>query len=31
MTRVTPVTYAELVAGLRRHGFAGPFPGGKHL
>lgn len=31
MTRLTPLTHAELVAGLRRHGFAGPFPGGKHL
>jgi len=31
MTRLTPTTHAELVAGLRGHGFAGPYPGGKHL
>ena len=31
MTRLTPTTHAELVAGLRRCGFAGPYPGGKHL
>ena len=31
MTRLTPVTHAQLVAGLRRNGFSGPFAGGKHL
>lgn len=31
MTRLTPVTHADLVAGLRRHGFTGPFAGGKHF
>jgi len=31
MSRLTPVAHAELVAGLRRHGLAVSFPGGKHL
>jgi hypothetical protein len=31
MTRLSPTSHADLVAGLRRHGFEGPFSGGKHL
>jgi predicted RNA binding protein YcfA (HicA-like mRNA interferase family) len=31
MTRLSPIDHAELVAGLRRHGFNGPHAGGKHL
>lgn len=31
MTRLPPIDHADLVAGLRRHGFEGPYPGGKHL
>lgn len=31
MTRLTPVTHGQLVGGLRRCGFSGPHPGGKHL
>lgn len=31
MPRLSPITQAALVEGLRRHGFAGPYPGGKHL
>jgi predicted RNA binding protein YcfA (HicA-like mRNA interferase family) len=31
MTRLLPISHADLVAGLRRHGFDGPHPGGKHL
>lgn len=31
MTRLTPLAHAELVAGLRRDGLAGAFPGSKHL
>lgn len=31
MTRLGATSHAELVAGLRRHGFEGPFSGGKHL
>lgn len=31
MTRLPPISHADLVAGLRRHGFDGPYPGGKHL
>lgn len=30
MPRLGPIGYADLVAGLRRHGFEGPFTGGKH-
>lgn len=31
MVRLAPVTHADLVAGLQRLGFNGPFAGGKHL
>jgi len=31
MGRLPPISHADLVAGLRRHGFQGPYPGGKHL
>ena len=31
MPRLPPVSHAQLVAGLRRHGFEGPYAGGKHL
>jgi len=31
MTRLPPIDHADLVAGLRRHGFEGSYPGGKHL
>ncbi|HYN79718.1 MAG TPA: type II toxin-antitoxin system HicA family toxin [Lamprocystis sp. (in: g-proteobacteria)] len=31
MTRLGPISHTDLVAGLRRHGFAGPYVGGKHL
>ena len=31
MPRLPPISHAQLVAGLRRHGFEGPYAGGKHL
>ena len=31
MPRLPPASHAQLVAGLRRHGFDGPYAGGKHL
>ena len=31
MTKLAPVTFKNLVSGLRRFGFEGPFSGGKHL
>ncbi|MDO8671391.1 MAG: type II toxin-antitoxin system HicA family toxin [Dehalococcoidia bacterium] len=30
MPRLTPISWRELVMRLRRHGFQGPFEGGKH-
>lgn len=31
MSKLTPVTFNELVKGLRKFGFEGPHSGGKHL
>jgi predicted RNA binding protein YcfA (HicA-like mRNA interferase family) len=31
VTKLAPVTFKNLVSGLRRFGFEGPFSGGKHL
>ena len=31
MAALSPVSHRELVRRLRKIGFAGPFPGGKHL
>jgi len=31
MPRLPPVSHAELIAGLRRHGFDGPYSVSKHL
>jgi predicted RNA binding protein YcfA (HicA-like mRNA interferase family) len=31
MTRLSPVSHAELIRRLRELGFEGPFSGGKHL
>lgn len=31
MPRLLPISHAQLVAGLKRHGFDGPYAGGKHL
>jgi predicted RNA binding protein YcfA (HicA-like mRNA interferase family) len=31
MPKLPPLSHAQLVAGLRRHGFEGPHAGGKHL
>lgn len=30
MPRLTATTHSELIAGLRSHGFEGPYAGGKH-
>ncbi len=31
MSKLKPVKWRELIAGLREKGFEGPFAGGKHL
>jgi len=31
VTKLAPVTFKNLVGGLRRFGFEGPYSGGKHL
>ena len=31
MSKIRPVSYNELVRGLKTFGFEGPFTGGKHL
>lgn len=31
MPKLPPISHAQLVAGLKRHGFEGPHAGGKHL
>ena len=31
MSKLSPVTFSELVRKLKALGFEGPFPGGKHL
>jgi len=30
MVRLTPITHSELIQRLKRFGYHGPYPGGKH-